>query len=579
MIPVAAGCGVPRDTGIVRRARRATSGTETLFRARPLREMDARPWRANSKRRDADRRLDNNDVSHNHETSMLPRLHSNTNNSNSSTNSSSKAFFSSFLRSLIRFLRWGQSSCLLPIMIIATILLLSVFAWGGIVPTWSSSEPAAIIQLLTSSELESLLDAIRGDDFRLVRWNASPHTVQAQHTGGCRALSDALTVIVHGKDEEEEEKDAAKEKEDDNKAPRKTAPGLACEYATFCITDHPDFRATLSQHPGIYEAVVRLVESPHAHTSASASHLIYIASFANKDNHVGFFRANAIAALRQIIVNDDQPKEAQSRSRRRPVEIMWAAAALQNLLASYCDTPRNGRCYWLWHHGKDHVLIDRQSLPVISDGTSMRRVVMMDPELVHRLQDYACQGPVQRDEPSEDYPFPGVNARVDCPHEDAETILAWAAAGVLKNLALEPDAKARYVSPQNVTLTACLCRLAHSSDWLEENKGQGVLHHTRPADPCWFEGQSQQDADTSRADYVHGSLCVDYLFEDDEGYACDSYGGASAQDCQATDVATGTVATVACCACGGGVHFAGSSSSHGRFDANNNGVDAIKREL
>jgi len=51
----------------------------------------------------------------------------------------------------------------------------------------------------------------------------------------------------------------------------------------------------------------------------------------------------------------------------------------------------------------------------------------------------ACLGPVQG-EMSSKKPFPGENAHMG--RDDASpNVLAWAAAGALKNLALEPKAK------------------------------------------------------------------------------------------------------------------------------------------
>jgi len=82
--------------------------------------------------------------------------------------------------------------------------------------------------------------------------------------------------------------------------------------------------------------------------------------------------------------------------------------------------------------------------------------------------------------------------------------------------------------------------LSHSSDWLEENKGEGVLHHMRRPDPCWFENDDHT-----------GKLCIDKHFLDIEGYTCEDYDDASEEECEQVDKA-GTKAESACCACGGG---------------------------
>jgi len=221
---------------------------------------------------------------------------------------------------------------------------------------------------------------------------------------------------------------------------------------------------------------------------------------------------------------------------------MWAAAALQNLAASYCDTD-DGRCYWRWSSSKEnHVILRSSSRPVLSDGSAVRTEALAVPGLVQALTRLACQGPVVlssgKDEPSDDNVFPGENA-IAGRDETNPHIVAWAAAGALKNLALEPSAA-------NVLELAlpCLCRLAQSPDWLEKAKGRDALKFLRRgAHPCWFRKQQRDGS----------SLCMDGNFLDEEKYTCDGYEQASADECHnARDVFTGVRASEACCGCGGG---------------------------
>lgn len=360
--------------------------------------------------------------------------------------------------------------------------------------------------LLSVDDLEGLVEDIKGDDVRLMRWSASRHTRAQQLSGSCASLPVAMDTLLKASGSEA----ALLQK-------------LAAEYATFCITDNPEQRAIFSEIDGIHRAVVSLVESGNYQLSAMASHLIYIASFANPANHQGFFRANAVTALAQVIKS---PKAA-------PVQVMYAAAALQNLAASYCDT-EDGRCWWVWPPQADIIAIGDNSLPVVADGTSARKVALADAALVERLKELACQGPVA-EAMSEDYPYPGDSARASA-HDFSPSIVPWAAAGALKNLALEPEGQAMIATAPAIF---CYCRLSHSGDWLEEDKGQGLLTHIRRADPCWFvEGQS---------------LCVDDDFIDADNYMCEDYGNASDEECQAEDArGRGTTASQACCGCGGG---------------------------
>lgn len=297
--------------------------------------------------------------------------------------------------------------------------------------------------LLSLQELQNLVDDLRGDDLRLMRWSASKHTRARQRNGGCDAMPRALQVILnHGKESDDELK------------------GVACTYATFCVTDNPVQRANMSQQDGIHAAIVKLVGSSDSHTSAAASHLIYIASFANAQNQQGFYQAGAVQQLASVV------KKAAASNSSSNLQIMWAAAALQNLAASYCDTEHDGRCYWKWVRGELEIRPKRIKLLSTSDE-SVRKDMVQDSKLVDSLMELACRGPVQGEMTSTN-PFIGENAEIGGPHEESSNILAWAAAGALKNLALEPSAR-----PMLEDSLKCLCRLSHSQDWLEENKGGG----------------------------------------------------------------------------------------------------------
>lgn len=358
--------------------------------------------------------------------------------------------------------------------------------------------------LLTTSELENFLDELRGDDKRLMRWSATQYTKQKQETGYCdERLPQALKTIALSSSSSDQ--------------------GLACEFATFCITDNPVQRARLGNDD--YSAIVNLVHSQDSHTSAMASHLIYIASFSNQLNQQGFFQASATVHLANVV------KKGSSK-----LAIMWASAALQNLAASYCDTKNDGRCYWDWEKRTD-LSIQPKGMSVTSDGNSIRKGLVADAELVNKLKKLACLGPV-KGEMTDQNPYVGVNAVIGGAYDESPNIVSWAATGALKNLALEPTAR---ILIENGETLACICRSAHSRDWLEENKGQGALHYLRPSDPCWFQDD----------DYQNGKLCVDDRFLDKDGYTCSEYGNATEQECLATNE-QGVSAREACCACGGG---------------------------
>lgn len=150
-----------------------------------------------------------------------------------------------------------------------------------------SSSPTT---LLSEPELEKMLTNIRGDDHRLVRWDATAHTAQKRHEGACQtnSLVQANQVLM------------SSSANVSNRAKR-----LAAEYLTFCITDAPVQRHLWSQQQDIHEAVVQLVSTPEdAQLSALAAHLIYITTFANDVNHQTFVRVGAVQALAAVVMNE-----------------------------------------------------------------------------------------------------------------------------------------------------------------------------------------------------------------------------------------------------------------------------------
>jgi hypothetical protein len=431
----------------------------------------------------------------------------------------------------------------------------------------------------TREELERLLDAVRLDDTRIMRWHARSKTRKAQKGGGCDALPSALGLLVATTTTEDA--GASPKGGEDDGEDAAALQALALEYATFCVTDNPSIRSAFSRTEGIHRAVVRLLSSPDPAVSAAAGHVVYIASFANRDNHYGFFRAGAVAALVDIILRYDAPpggggggaaadsadkkKEPATDPKKEPADAgasagpaavradqaMWALAALQNLAASYCETAEDGRCYWEWGHGEGsaaHALaIDEGSLPVASEGTAMRLAALREARLVPHLVHLACDLAV-RGEVSDANPFPGENAARGR-DESSPNLVGWAAAGALKNLALDPLGREQIREVES-ELLPCACRIAkESGDWLEQNKASRLLDHLRyGGHPCRWSGEEDEDKRVLE--------CVDANFCDREGYHCGDYGSATDEECRAPDAVNGTLlASDACCGCGGGMRL------------------------
>ena len=308
----------------------------------------------------------------------------------------------------------------------------------------------SVVEAVTTDELVQLIHDLKGDDDRIMRWDATEHTAKRQTGGACEKVPEVTAMLVE---------EASKKKNEERMR-------LGCKYLTWCITDNPLQRARFSEQKGIHEAVVNLVKSKVPETSAVASHLIYIATFSNEQNHQGFFADGAVQALADVITMADK-----GTSKPLAVQLMWAMAALQNLAASYCATRNNGRCFWEWQNQDDHVTIERSALPIVSDGSQIRQTAMKIPNLIPTLQKYACQGPVPG-KASDTNILPGENAVAG--RDDANpSIIPWAAVGALKNLALEKEAKPLIEGPS----MKCYCELKDSYDWLEGKYILGVLNY------------------------------------------------------------------------------------------------------
>jgi hypothetical protein len=436
-------------------------------------------------------------------------------------------------------------------------------------------------------EFTKIVQTLRGQDKRLVQWDATEHTVQQQAILCPSRLPLAMKYLISST--------TLLEEDNHHQIQSNTSANslvvvlqLALEICTLCITDHPENRAIFSDgnildgftHTGtIHNAVVRLL---HISTLTSyAAHLIYIASFANRNNYDGFVNANAVSILCHILIDATttpttttpavMPTTAATLTNANGV--MWVAAALQNLAASYCTTEDDGRCYWEWkqvRHSINHINESRRkkdrttmkekyqyklqlssdSGTMVIDGTNVRQQMIAIPNLMDRLVQWTCYGPVNQ-KMSLNYPYPGHNAIYQYePHESSASIVPWAITGVLKNLLVDTTVRDAFITQYSWS-TSCFCYISKSNDWLEANKGEGALHHLRiDSDPCWFHYQS------SKYKKKKAKLCVDQIFVDASGNTCEEYNDEETltkDDCAAPDtIRHGVVASDACCQCGGG---------------------------
>jgi hypothetical protein len=416
----------------------------------------------------------------------------------------------------------------------------------------AKEEDVAVLKQLTTQLSEAAI-TLRGDDARFVRWDVTNHTATMQTTTCPIAFPMALNAVityVNPMSSHLYELDYIQ------KQPEVDLLAAALEVCILCITNHPVNRATFSdqQHAEqsytIHASIVTLLHVPEL--AAPAAHLVWIATYANANNHARFLHAKVIPALSTLILNAPGPDDDAQHSPART--IMWAAAALQNLAASYC-TSSDGGCYWEWAHdeasNEPFLQLAPDSGELLVDGTEVRLAVT--PSLLLRLLQWSCHGPVTGHMSPDHNPFPGENAEsTRLEHAQSRNIVPWAATGALANIALN-TALGQHMAHDYGDVMPCFCYMAQSPDWLEAAKGQIMLHHLRPdAETCCILDVGEDE------DEAH-SLCVDQVFLDAEGNSCAEYTDAvTEEDCQTPDASDASrLATAACCHCGGGDTYVG----------------------
>jgi hypothetical protein len=244
---------------------------------------------------------------------------------------------------------------------------------------------------------------------------------------------------------------------------------------TLCSSENPTFR----QKIGIYkdgkvlkEVISMIDEGDKA--AAIAGEAIWIFSFNNLHNHNYFVDNGAIPKMSEIIVT----KGKNDKDHNAILAVMWVAAALQNLAASYCDTD-SGHCWWEFDDNEDGGLYLHDDSPLVTDGTKAAKEIIKsglrndngddgENELINIMKSLACREPMTED----DRMWPSL-ATIDDEITDSR-ITSWAIVGILKNLSM-------YSASVHATLSSedCLCSLTESEDWLVSSFVFRVLHFGR----------------------------------------------------------------------------------------------------
>ena len=141
---------------------------------------------------------------------------------------------------------------------------------------------------------------------------------------------------------------------------------------------------------------------------------------------------------------------------------------------------RRRSLFWEWTLENPHVVLEEDSLPMISDGIVVRETMLKFDGLVETLVRMACAGPVEGSYHEENV-FPGETSVLGR-DDNNQHLIGWAATGALKNLALEPSAK-ECIEP----VLQCMCRMEDPPDWIEQHKSSDlILFMRREQDPCWY---------------------------------------------------------------------------------------------
>ncbi|KAL1524270.1 hypothetical protein AB1Y20_019173 [Prymnesium parvum] len=275
--------------------------------------------------------------------------------------------------------------------------------------------PAGPAPILSTAELAEYL---RAGDHRLVRPSPSGLTAARQREPAVLGLLGAVMQELI-----DQNVTAVCDCDD---AAEQSSHARAASVLHLLTTDNPANRALVGSTPDALAGLVSLVAesvgcnnsaaSPSWQAAEEAAEAIWILSFNHRGNHDTLLQLGAAEALAAPVLTPQAPSRAK----------MWAAAALQNLAASYCATS-DGRCSWRW--SDDHTVLAAQEQLVIDSEPARLRIGAV-PGLLRGLVDLTTvtSAGTERVLPS----------KATTSERRAVGIAAWAAAGALKNLALSP---------------------------------------------------------------------------------------------------------------------------------------------
>ena len=303
-----------------------------------------------------------------------------------------------------------------------------------------------------ATAIADLATYLRAGDERLVRPSPNAKTAARQREERSLALLPAAVAALNP--------NATAVCDCDDLA-EQSSHATAAEVLHLLTTDNPRNRRAIGATPDALLALVSLVGeslscnntfwSPSWLAGEEAAEALWILSFNDRANHAALLEAGAPEALAAPLLAAHAPPRAK----------MWAAAALQNLAASYCDT-QDGRCSWRWSGDPGAMALEPHEALVI-DAEPARRRIGAVPGIFAALVDLAAAPP------AEDGLLPSAATVSD---RLSPGIAAWAAAGALKNLALSPTLREKIIA---AGAPHALCALSRSRCWLQNSKSRAAL--------------------------------------------------------------------------------------------------------
>lgn len=271
------------------------------------------------------------------------------------------------------------------------------------------------------------------------------------------------------------------------------------QLLTLCSSEHPEFRQQVGSFNDsiVLRAILSMLEEGNPSIHSVVGEAIWILSFNNEHNHSFLTTNHAIAKMASTFVKSAKDLESDEVSdddkAAYTLAIMWIAAALQNLAASYCATD-SGHCWWEYGVEDEEEVDEEESLylneesSLVIDGSGAAELIAKSEggELANILQRMVCVEPMTEED--EEF-WPSVATIDSALNAASDSRLAtWAVGGLLKNLSMYTGSKDVPQQSQE-----CLCALMQSKDWLESSKAEDALFRLGIQEDCGEYGDYDED--------------------------------------------------------------------------------------